>query len=258
LDDSIDEMELDEQVAKPRRPGLPVEPRRLWWLLAEHRTLLVRAFVAAALVALVGFFLLPARYKSSAQLLYEGIPLLDPDERAQTPDAFVHSALALSRLREVRERLGWSVTLEDLRSQVTVELEASTSMRIVGKAGSAEDALALTQAVVEAVVPAAGVILAAGGSTRFPEPKQLLPWKGEPLVWYAVQAALESGLDPVVVVIGADGDMVRHALAGEPVDHGLRAELARAKSNRPDIGTGLSILLGQVEQAKLAAMGARQ
>jgi len=150
LDDSIDEMELDEQVAKPRRPGLPVEPRRLWWLLAEHRTLLVRAFVAAALVALVGFFLLPARYKSSAQLLYEGIPLLDPDERAQTPDAFVHSALALSRLREVRERLGWSVTLEDLRSQVTVELEASTSMRIVGKAGSAEDALALTQAVVEA------------------------------------------------------------------------------------------------------------
>lgn len=150
MDDSIDDIDLDEHAAKPRRPGLPVEPRRLLWLLAERRTLLVRAFVVAALVAVIGFFLLPARYESSAQLLYEGIPLLDPDERARTADAFVHSALASSRLREVRERLGWNVALEDIRSQVTVELEASTSMRIVGDAGSPEDALALTQAVVDA------------------------------------------------------------------------------------------------------------
>ena len=45
-------------------------------------------------------------------------------------------------------------------------------------------------------------------------------------------------------------------LVGEPVDQGLRAELAKARSNRPDIGSGLDILLGQAEQAKLAAMGA--
>lgn len=150
MDDSIDDIELDEQGAKPRRPGLPVEPRRLLWLLAEQRTLLLRAFVVAVLLAGVGFFVLPARYESSAQLLYEGIPLLDPDEKARTPDAFVHSALASSRLREVRERLGLDATLEHIRSQVSVELEAPTSMRIEGEAGSAEDALALTQAVVDA------------------------------------------------------------------------------------------------------------
>jgi hypothetical protein len=45
-------------------------------------------------------------------------------------------------------------------------------------------------------------------------------------------------------------------LSGEPVDGGLRAELAKARSNRPDIGSGLDILLEQAEQANLAAMGA--
>jgi alpha-amylase/alpha-mannosidase (GH57 family) len=44
-------------------------------------------------------------------------------------------------------------------------------------------------------------------------------------------------------------------LAGEPVDQGLRAELAGAKSNHPNIGSGLDILL---EQAKLTVMGASQ
>ncbi|MEJ2607419.1 MAG: NTP transferase domain-containing protein [Anaerolineales bacterium] len=52
----------------------------------------------------------------------------------------------------------------------------------------------------------AGVILAAGDSERFPEPKQLLHWKGKALVWHAVRAALEGGLEPVVVVTGADAD----------------------------------------------------
>jgi alpha-amylase/alpha-mannosidase (GH57 family) len=47
-------------------------------------------------------------------------------------------------------------------------------------------------------------------------------------------------------------------LAGEPVDRELKAELAEAKSNRPDIGSGLDILLGQVEQTKLAVMGASE
>ena len=47
-------------------------------------------------------------------------------------------------------------------------------------------------------------------------------------------------------------------LAGEPVDQGLREELAGARSNHPEIGSGLDILLKQAEQAKLAAMGASQ
>lgn len=150
----MDDMEMDETSAKPRRPGLPVEPRRLLWILAEHRTLLLRAFLGATLVALVAWFFLPERYESSAQLLYEGVPLLDPGEKATTPEAFVHSATAASRLQEVRERLGWTMPVEDLRDHISVRLDAGSSMRIVGEAGSAEDALALTQAVVDVFLSA--------------------------------------------------------------------------------------------------------
>lgn len=47
-----------------------------------------------------------------------------------------------------------------------------------------------------------GVILAAGGSTRMGEPKQLLEVGSELLVHAAVRAALEGGCDPVCVVTG--------------------------------------------------------
>jgi len=63
----------------------------------------------------------------------------------------------------------------------------------------------------------AGIVLAAGESSRLGVPKQLIPWRGRPLVWHAAQAARQAGLSPVVVVIGAWGDQVRMALEGEPV-----------------------------------------
>lgn len=56
----------------------------------------------------------------------------------------------------------------------------------------------------------AGVVLAAGRSTRFGESSKLLaPLGGRPLVCHAVRAAVEGGLAPVIVVIGGDFDLVR-------------------------------------------------
>jgi molybdenum cofactor cytidylyltransferase len=63
----------------------------------------------------------------------------------------------------------------------------------------------------------AGIVLAAGESSRLGMPKQLIPWKGRPLVWHAVQAARQAGLSPVVVVTGAHADRVGMALEGEGV-----------------------------------------
>jgi molybdenum cofactor cytidylyltransferase len=63
----------------------------------------------------------------------------------------------------------------------------------------------------------AGIVLAAGGSTRLNEPKQLIEWQGHPLVWRAAWAALEAGLAPVVVVVGAEAERVRAALHDLPV-----------------------------------------
>ncbi|RPI30354.1 MAG: putative selenium-dependent hydroxylase accessory protein YqeC, partial [Chloroflexota bacterium] len=46
----------------------------------------------------------------------------------------------------------------------------------------------------------AGIILAAGGSSRLGRPKQLLSWQGEAFVRHVARAALDAGLSPVVVV----------------------------------------------------------
>lgn len=54
----------------------------------------------------------------------------------------------------------------------------------------------------------AGVVLAAGGSTRFGQPKQLLEWKGQSFVSAVARTALEAGLSPVIVVTGANGEEV--------------------------------------------------
>lgn len=55
----------------------------------------------------------------------------------------------------------------------------------------------------------AGIILAAGSSSRMGTLKQLLPVRGRPLLEHAVGAACASRLDRVVVVLGAGSDLVR-------------------------------------------------
>jgi CTP:molybdopterin cytidylyltransferase MocA len=60
----------------------------------------------------------------------------------------------------------------------------------------------------------AAVILAAGGSSRFGEPKQLIELGGLPLVRKAAMSALEAGALPVVVVLGAENDQILPALEG--------------------------------------------
>ena len=61
------------------------------------------------------------------------------------------------------------------------------------------------------------VILAAGASTRMGVPKQLLEVDGKPLLLRAAEAALASPVWPVVVVLGANAEQIRPALARLPV-----------------------------------------
>jgi molybdenum cofactor cytidylyltransferase len=67
--------------------------------------------------------------------------------------------------------------------------------------------------------PIAGVLLAAGSSSRMGENKLLLRLGGEALVRRSAATALAAGLDPLVVVLGHDAERVRGELAG------LRCEL---------------------------------
>jgi molybdenum cofactor cytidylyltransferase len=60
----------------------------------------------------------------------------------------------------------------------------------------------------------AGVVLAAGSSTRMGRNKLLLPLEGESLVRRAARRALAAGLDPVVVVLGHEADLAAAEVAG--------------------------------------------
>jgi molybdenum cofactor cytidylyltransferase len=65
----------------------------------------------------------------------------------------------------------------------------------------------------------AAAVLAAGRGSRLggDASKPLLDWRGRPLVAWAIDAALGSGLRPVVVVVGYRGDEVRAALGDDVI-----------------------------------------
>jgi molybdenum cofactor cytidylyltransferase len=64
----------------------------------------------------------------------------------------------------------------------------------------------------------AGIVLAAGTSSRFGEANKLLALKGgKPMIEAVADAALAAGLDPVVVVTGHDAADIERALRGRDV-----------------------------------------
>ena len=82
----------------------------------------------------------------------------------------------------------------------------------------------------------AGIILAAGGSSRFGQPKQLLDWKGQPFVRAVTKTALEAGLSPILVVTGANAEQV--GLAVEDLN------VTIVRNNEWEHGQGSSIKAG--------------
>jgi molybdenum cofactor cytidylyltransferase len=100
------------------------------------------------------------------------------------------------------------------------------------------------------VRPVAGLVLAAGRSTRFGAPKTLAVLEGRPMLEHVLESARAAGLDPIVVVVGDDADAVETAIR-------WRGE---RRVRNPDPGRGLSssLRLGLDELAAedLAADGA--
>ncbi|MDP1545485.1 MAG: selenium cofactor biosynthesis protein YqeC [Anaerolineales bacterium] len=86
----------------------------------------------------------------------------------------------------------------------------------------------------------AGIILAAGEATRYGSPKQLLDWKGKPFVRQVAETALQSGLEPVVVVTGSHHADVESALQGLPVTIVHNAEYKQGQST--SIKAGIQFL----------------
>jgi len=103
---------------------------------------------------------------------------------------------------------------------------------------------------------AAGIILAAGASSRFGEVKAIAPFQGRPLLQYAIDAAAAAGLAETVVVIGASADRVLAALGEQSArvvvnptpELGLSSSLKLALAALPHDVDAAAILLGNFEE----------
>ena len=82
----------------------------------------------------------------------------------------------------------------------------------------------------------AAVILAAGGSRRLGQPKQLLAYRGETLLNRAIRIAAEAGASPVLAILGAEFERIRASVES-------RSVLA-IRNDRWRQGMGSSILAG--------------
>jgi molybdenum cofactor cytidylyltransferase len=92
------------------------------------------------------------------------------------------------------------------------------------------------------------VILAAGGSRRLKQPKQLVPYRGTTLLRHAAAAALGAGIGPVIVVLGAaaspcadeliglDLEILVHAGWGEGLGSTIRVGVSAARTEHPEVG----------------------
>ena len=93
----------------------------------------------------------------------------------------------------------------------------------------------------------AGIILAAGQSSRYGSPKQLLDWKGKPFVRHIAETALHSGLWPVVVVTGFHSADVESCLKDLPVQIVFNPEFEQGQST--SIKAGIASLPSKVGSA---------
>jgi molybdenum cofactor cytidylyltransferase len=98
----------------------------------------------------------------------------------------------------------------------------------------------------------AGIILAAGASSRMGRQKQLLDWGGRPLVRAVAEQALAARLDQVIAVVGSARDEVTAALAGLPLR--VVANPAYAEGQSSSLRAGVAAL-GPEVTATLILLG---
>jgi molybdenum cofactor cytidylyltransferase len=112
--------------------------------------------------------------------------------------------------------------------------------------------------------PVAGVILAAGLSTRMGRNKLLLELGGEGVLRRTVQVAAAAGLDPLLVVLGHDAERVREELRGlrctavfnAAYSEGMSTSLREGFRAVPDETAGGVALLGDMPLVSAAMIAA--
>lgn len=79
------------------------------------------------------------------------------------------------------------------------------------------------------------IILAAGSSSRFGSPKQLLKWKKSNLLQHAIETARASNATQVILVLGANYELIKENINSEGV------EIIKNNSWEKGLGTSISV-----------------
>jgi len=85
------------------------------------------------------------------------------------------------------------------------------------------------------------ILLAAGQSARLGKPKQLLNYKGKTLLAHSLQIAIETQLQPIVTVLGANLDILKESI--EPINTTLVINQEWSEGMASSIRCGIEELL---------------
>jgi molybdenum cofactor cytidylyltransferase len=114
----------------------------------------------------------------------------------------------------------------------------------------------------EARVFVTGLVLAAGGSSRLGEPKQLLPYRGRTLLDASLDTARDCGFDQLLVTLGGAAEQVRARVdltGAEIVENreygtGCSSSIVTALARVDERADGLVLLLGDQPGVTAAAV----
>ncbi len=95
----------------------------------------------------------------------------------------------------------------------------------------------------------AAIIIAAGESRRFKGIiKQLIPWKKKPLIINVIQLAIENGLTPIYVILGANSEKII------PIINELPIKIIQNPDWKKGKGTSISLGIRSLPKKTRAAM----
>lgn len=96
------------------------------------------------------------------------------------------------------------------------------------------------------------IVLAAGASVRMGTPKQLLIWKGQSLIRRAAQSAIDSSCRPIVIVLGANAELIYPELGDLKVHPVINLTWQKGMSS--SIHCGLKALLAMAPKLQAAIL----
>ncbi len=128
--------------------------------------------------------------------------------------------------------------LPDYQSVIIAALNPRTTRKI--RKGKAEAKSSGMECVVAVYEPVAGIILAAGGSSRMGQTKQVMLWRGESIVRQVAKTALAAGLSPVFIVTGSSAGEVESVVRDLSVKIVFNASWEEGQST--SVITGLKVL----------------